>query len=302
MNYDVWARNTNAVMQAESDARIRLANQSGIQTSTFSSTGDEGGYRGGAKQSPTLLANQYQQKEFDPWSQHREQAGTILAGQMDPKNDPSNMYKDKLAQMSQNGGSFKSEDPSYKWRFAQGQQAVERSAAAKGLLNSGNVAIELQQYGQGAASQEYGAQFSRLLQGMEGVSKQHDTQMTRLMQMAGVNNDPTAAAKMNLGVASENTNRIQVANNYEVGMANAANSRYSAEAAMSQVNAAKNLMVDGGSGGGGFSVGGSSGWDSQDEKNAAWWGHQDAQRENPASNLSASYGSGGWQSSAQRGF
>lgn len=50
----------------------------------------------------------------------------------------------------------------YKFRLGQGQQALERSMGAKGLLGSGNRLTELTKYGQDMASQEYGAQFSRL--------------------------------------------------------------------------------------------------------------------------------------------
>ena len=50
----------------------------------------------------------------------------------------------------------------YKFRFNQGQQAVERSAAARGMLNSGNTLAELARYGQGMASDEYGREFDRL--------------------------------------------------------------------------------------------------------------------------------------------
>jgi len=53
-------------------------------------------------------------------------------------------------------------DPSYQWRLDQGNQAINRSAAAKGMLGSGNVLAELAKYGQGMASQEYGNQFGRL--------------------------------------------------------------------------------------------------------------------------------------------
>jgi hypothetical protein len=52
-------------------------------------------------------------------------------------------------------------DPGYGFRFAQGQKALERSAAARGGLLSGNTGGALQQYGQGMASQEYQNAFNR---------------------------------------------------------------------------------------------------------------------------------------------
>ena len=50
----------------------------------------------------------------------------------------------------------------YRFRFNEGQQALERSAAAKGMLRSGNTLAALANYGQGAASQEYGNEVIRL--------------------------------------------------------------------------------------------------------------------------------------------
>ena len=133
----------------------------------------------------------------DPWGFYRESAGNNLA-QFAGGTDPSNIFKDKLTQMST--GQFSPDDPSYQWRFNQGQQTVERSLGARGLLNSGNAAIELQQYGQGAASQEYGAQFGRMLQGLSGVESQYNTQFSRLASMAGITLDPSTSGKINAGI------------------------------------------------------------------------------------------------------
>lgn len=129
----------------------------------------------------------------DPWGFYRESAGnelsTFIGGE-----DPSNFYKNKLKQMST--GEFSPDDPSYKFRLEQGQQTLERSLAARGLLNSGNAAIELQQYGQESASQEYAAQFDRMLQGLSGVSAQYDSQFSRLAKMAGIDLNPAASSQL----------------------------------------------------------------------------------------------------------
>ena len=50
----------------------------------------------------------------------------------------------------------------YKFRVGQGQEALQRSLGAKGLLNSGNRLQELTKYGQDMGSQEYDAQYGRL--------------------------------------------------------------------------------------------------------------------------------------------
>lgn len=52
-------------------------------------------------------------------------------------------------------------DPGYQFRMQQAQQALSRSAAAKGTLGSGGFAKSLDTYSQGLASQEYQAAWSR---------------------------------------------------------------------------------------------------------------------------------------------
>lgn len=54
-------------------------------------------------------------------------------------------------------------DPSYKFRFAQGADALQRSAAARGVLNTGGTLKDLVGYGQDLASQEYGHVYDRKL-------------------------------------------------------------------------------------------------------------------------------------------
>lgn len=44
--------------------------------------------------------------------------------------------------------------PGYQFALNQGQQALDRSQAARGMLNSGNAMVEAQQFGQGLASQQ----------------------------------------------------------------------------------------------------------------------------------------------------
>lgn len=52
-------------------------------------------------------------------------------------------------------------DPSYNWRFDQGQRALQTSQAAKGLTRTGGSMVDLVNYGQNAASQEYAAAEAR---------------------------------------------------------------------------------------------------------------------------------------------
>lgn len=172
---------------------------------------------------------------YDPFSKYRGVAAAELAkeGGFSGANDPANFYRDKLKGMADGSEDFVSNDPSYKFRFAQGQQAAERSLASRGLLNSGNAALELQSYGQGMASQEYGAQFNRMLSGLEGVGKQYDNQQKRLMEMAGVSLDPTAGAKLDIAQQEANTRATSVANDYSTKMkaidAETASNRYNTD-------------------------------------------------------------------------
>ncbi len=55
------------------------------------------------------------------------------------------------------------EDPGYAFRLEQGQKALERSAAMRGGLISGNTGGALQRFGQGLASQEYQNAYDRAL-------------------------------------------------------------------------------------------------------------------------------------------
>ena len=52
-------------------------------------------------------------------------------------------------------------DPGYQFQLGQGQQAVERSLAARGLGQSGAALKAAQEYGQGLASQTYDDYFNR---------------------------------------------------------------------------------------------------------------------------------------------
>lgn len=62
------------------------------------------------------------------------------------------------------------QDPSYQFRFNQGQGAIENSAAARGGLMSGNTLRALSDYGQNMASTEYSNVANRLA-GLSGVGQ-----------------------------------------------------------------------------------------------------------------------------------
>jgi hypothetical protein len=100
--------------------------------------------------------------------------------------DKTNIYEDRLKALVNNPNSI-SDTNAYKFRFNQGQQAIERSAAAKGMTGSGNLLAELANYGQGMASQEYGSEYDRLA-GMTGQQKNY------ILGLIGAANQEAATA------------------------------------------------------------------------------------------------------------
>ncbi len=103
-------------------------------------------------------------------------------------------------------------DPGYQARLALGQQAVERSAAARGGALGGGAGKELQDYGQTFASNEYGNVYNRAL----GT---YQTNFGNLQQLAGLGLNAT-----NTGVGAGNVTGTQTASNiYGGGLAQANN-------------------------------------------------------------------------------
>lgn len=106
-------------------------------------------------------------------------------------------------------------DPGYQFRMAEGQKAIERSAAARGGLNSGATLKALTRYGQDVGSQEYQNAYNRF-------NSDRDRRFNRLASLAGVGqtaNAQNATAGMNY------------ANNYGQNVTGAANATASNEIA-----------------------------------------------------------------------
>jgi hypothetical protein len=77
-------------------------------------------------------------------------------------------------------------DPGYRFRLDQGNQAIERSAAARGTALSGQTLRALQDYAQGLASQEYGNAYDRAL-GQNDLAYTRLSDLVRLGYGAGGN-------------------------------------------------------------------------------------------------------------------
>ena len=91
-----------------------------------------------------LTPAQYQQSQ----AQHKAQQVYTTAG-------------NKLNELLQNPSSITS-TPGYQFAYNQGLEAVNRTAAAKGQLGSGNRLYDLTKFGQGLASQTYNNTVSQL--------------------------------------------------------------------------------------------------------------------------------------------
>lgn len=89
--------------------------------------------------------------------------GTISTGTTTPPPDPNapydpNGYGSLMHDFS--AQDFQA-DPGYAFRLSEGQKALERSAAARGVLGSGSFLKDLTDYNQQSGSQEYGNAYNR---------------------------------------------------------------------------------------------------------------------------------------------
>ncbi len=99
-------------------------------------------------------------------------------------------------------------DPGYDFRMSEGMKAIERSAAARGGLNSGATLKAITRFGQDTAAQEYGTAYNRFRQGQQ-------VKLNPLQSIAGVGR--TATGQIN----SLNSNYATNVGNNLTGAANA---------------------------------------------------------------------------------
>lgn len=115
-------------------------------------------------QDPREAAKEYW-KNADPYGTNR--AGNVprLNQALDTYQsaDPNAMLGDPYARARGmlTGDRPITTDPSYQWRFDQGNEALRRTMAGTGQTQSGAEQLAAIKYGQGAASQEFGSSFGR---------------------------------------------------------------------------------------------------------------------------------------------
>ena len=92
------------------------------------------------------------------------------------------------------------EDPGYAFRLKEGQQALERSAAARGGLISGGALKAATRFGQEMGSQEYGNAYNRALTKYNADVNRESTGYNRLAAMSGTGQ----TAANTIGAAGQN--------------------------------------------------------------------------------------------------
>lgn len=125
----------------------------------------------------------------------------------------------RLSSGLQQGGEFATpfsqtnwqQDPGYAFRLAEGQRALDRSAAARGGLISGNALKAAERYGQEMGSQEYQNAFNRYY-------REREAMLNPLQSLAGVGQ----TSAQSLGGAAQNTG-TNIGNYALTGAANQGN-------------------------------------------------------------------------------
>ena len=146
-------------------------------------------------------------------------------------------------------------DPSYQFRMNEGMKARERSAAARGGLNSGRMMKELERYGQDLASTEYTNAYNRF-------NADRDRRFGRLSQLAGIGQTATGQLSNASQNYASNVGNIAMSNANAQGaagiaQANAWGSGLSGLGKTWMDYTMMNKYGDGGDSGGGAGGGGS---------------------------------------------
>jgi len=96
-------------------------------------------------------------------------------------------------------------DPGYNFRMAEGMKALERSASARGLLQSGGTLKGIQQYGQNLASDEYQNAFSRY---MLEQTKMREERLSPLEYQIGLGQAAASGQAANIGTTAGQTSAL----------------------------------------------------------------------------------------------
>lgn len=142
--------------------------------SALSKAPDIGGMHDRARAEFNQKLGGFKSQAESEWNDSPEAQASISADQyeMDPELTRSFTNEDFV------------KDPGYDFRLQEGQKALERSAAARGGLQSGGMMKALSQYGQNFASNEYGNAYNRF-------NNDRSNRFNRLSAIAGVGQTAT---------------------------------------------------------------------------------------------------------------
>lgn len=131
-------------------------------------------------------------------------------------------------------------DPGYQFRLAEGEKAIRRRAAAGSGAYSGSTLKALQRYGQGLASQEYGAAYNRELIRYNQEQANRDREYNQLAGLAGTGYQSLGQTAENsrVAVGQQNTLRMQGAEALGSGAIGAANANINQQIAANQASQA----------------------------------------------------------------
>jgi hypothetical protein len=162
----------------------------------------------GAAKNELLAAGTNANTRLNPYAQQglaaSDHYGALLGlqGQQVAQNHYGNFQADPFTQAMGVGGTYQA-SPGYQWQLGQGLNAVDSSAASKGLLGSGATLKAEEEYGQGLANQDY-------QQWLGNLSSTYDNYLGNLAGQAntGVN---TATQQGNNQLTSAGAGALQTA-------------------------------------------------------------------------------------------
>jgi hypothetical protein len=146
----------------QGQANVSTAGSNAQQVMAGATTNATQGEMGAIQGANQGLSNVYgqQQSNLNPYLATGSNATQMMNTALAPGGALAGQFTAPTAQQVQN-------TPGYQFQLQQGQQAVQRQAAASGLLNSGGTAKALDQYSQGLASTYYQNAFNNSLQGYQ---------------------------------------------------------------------------------------------------------------------------------------
>lgn len=99
-------------------------------------------------------------------------------------------------------------DPGYQFRMSEGLKALERSAAARGILSSGQTLKDITRFGQDTASQEYQNAFSRYMLENERMRRE---KLDPLEYQIGLGQAAASGQAANIGSTATSTSNLMQA-------------------------------------------------------------------------------------------